>query len=144
MSSRQRGNAIVEFALVLPVLILITAGIVDVGRYAYYAIVVSNAARAGAAYGAQSSVSAADTTGIDSAVTADAGSEASSLNTPTTSYTCEDSSFNTVNCNSTFAYDYVSVTVSGTFKPLIAYPKVRGSIVISNTAKMRVLCPSCT
>jgi Flp pilus assembly protein TadG len=143
-NSSQRGNAIVEFALVLPVLITVTFGIVDVGRYAYYSIVVSNAARAGAAYGAQNDRTAGDTTGIQSAVTADAGSEASSLNTPTTTPICYNSSNSTISCGtggSSIATEYVQVTVSGTFKPLLKYPTVPGQMTISDTATMRVVCP---
>lgn len=142
-NSRQRGNAIVEFAFVLPVLIIITFGIVDVGRYAYYSIVIANAARAGAAYAAQNERTLDDATGIASAVTADAGNAASMLSAPTTSYTCQNSSFQTVNCldnQESVAWQYVQVTVQGTFNPLLSYPGLPGSLTISNTANMRVLC----
>ncbi len=49
--SKERGQSLVELALILPVLILVLLGILDFGRafYAYNAI--SNAAREGARYG---------------------------------------------------------------------------------------------
>lgn len=53
MKRGRSGNAIVEFALVLPFALLITLGIIALSRYAYLGIVVANAARAGALYGAQ-------------------------------------------------------------------------------------------
>ncbi|WP_323097583.1 TadE/TadG family type IV pilus assembly protein [Intrasporangium sp. YIM S08009] len=48
MSRRERGAAAVEFAIVLPVLFLVIAGIVDFGRAFYAQIELSNAAREGA------------------------------------------------------------------------------------------------
>lgn len=44
---KQRGQALVEFALILPVLMLILLGIFDVGRMVYAYNAVSNAAREG-------------------------------------------------------------------------------------------------
>src|SRR5262245_17088729 len=46
----RRGAAAVEFALVLPVMVLIALGCVDFGRFAYDYIALKNAARAGAEY----------------------------------------------------------------------------------------------
>ncbi len=48
---RRRGAAAVELAMILPVLMTIVLGCVDFGRFAYNYIAVTNAARAGAAYG---------------------------------------------------------------------------------------------
>jgi Flp pilus assembly protein TadG len=47
----RRGAAAVEFALILPLLITLVLGCIDFGRFAYYYIAVTNAARAGASYG---------------------------------------------------------------------------------------------
>jgi len=57
----QVGQALVEFALVLPVLLLILAAIVDFGRLFYSVLAVHHAAREGARYGV---VHAADDEGI--------------------------------------------------------------------------------
>ena len=46
------GQSLVEFALMLPLLILIMAGVLDLGRFAFAAMTVTNAAREGARYGA--------------------------------------------------------------------------------------------
>lgn len=48
---RYRGNAAVEFALVLPLLMLLLLGMLDWGHYFYVAQVVTNAAREGARAG---------------------------------------------------------------------------------------------
>src|SRR6516164_7862673 len=68
----QGGSSLLEFALlvafVLPPLLL---GVIEMGRYADLSILVGNAARAGAAYGAQTSITAADTQGITKAAASD-------------------------------------------------------------------------
>lgn len=46
-----KGNTLVEFALLLPILILILMGIFDLGRAFYAHNVITNAAREGARYG---------------------------------------------------------------------------------------------
>ena len=43
----QRGSAMVEFAVVLPMLAMLMIGLIDVGRYTYFAIMAAHAARAG-------------------------------------------------------------------------------------------------
>ena len=56
----QRGNALVEFALVLPLLLLIFAGIVDFGFLFQRYEVITNAAREGARIGVLPGYEAAD------------------------------------------------------------------------------------
>ena len=55
-----RGAAAVEFALLLPVFLLVIAGIVDFGRAFFTQITLTNAAREGARAAIVSTVSAAD------------------------------------------------------------------------------------
>src|SRR4029077_4635128 len=52
------GQSLVELALLTPILLLLVIGTVEMGRYAYLAIMVANAARAGADYGAQNPTTA--------------------------------------------------------------------------------------
>ena len=49
---RHRGQTLVEFALVIPVLLLLAVVIFDFGRAVYYYSAVQNAAREGARFGA--------------------------------------------------------------------------------------------
>src|SRR2546423_13172619 len=49
--SRPRGQAIVETALLLPILMLLVMGTADLGRVFYYSIAVTNAAREAARQG---------------------------------------------------------------------------------------------
>ena len=49
---KQKGQDLMEFALVLPILLLIIFGVLDLGRLFHSAITVTNAARVGARFGA--------------------------------------------------------------------------------------------
>ena len=46
---KTRGQAMVEFALVLPIFAILLFGIIDIGRYVYTANALSNGAREGGA-----------------------------------------------------------------------------------------------
>lgn len=47
----RRGATLVEFAIVVPLLVLIMIGCIDFGRFLYFYAVVTNAAQEGASYG---------------------------------------------------------------------------------------------
>jgi Flp pilus assembly protein TadG len=49
--NRSRGQALLEFALVLPIFLLIVFGIIDIGRYVYLTNAFNEGAREGARYG---------------------------------------------------------------------------------------------
>jgi Flp pilus assembly protein TadG len=142
----QAGLAIVEFTLAVPLLLLIFVGLVEVGRFAYYSILVANAARAGVQYGAQNMSNAQDDTGMQAAATNDAQNIASI--TAQSGRTCEctdgtttstqDCSNGTCALSSYHRVVYVWVTASGTFTSLFRYPGVPQSLSLSRTATMRV------
>ena len=129
-----------EFALVLPILMVLLIGLVDLGRAGYLGILTANAARAGAQYGAQSIFTSTDTTGMRSAAIADApGIGLTAL--PTT--VCSVNGGGLTNCPSnitgqTVVY-YVKVHVTGTFAPLVRYPGLPTSINIVGDSVMRVV-----
>ncbi len=68
----RRGQASVELALSLPLLLMMFLVVVETGRAFYIAISVANAARAGVQYGAQSLSTAADNAGMQAAAANDA------------------------------------------------------------------------
>ncbi len=49
---QSRGQSLVEFALLIPVLMFVLAGVLDLGRAYYSYVMITNAAREGASYGA--------------------------------------------------------------------------------------------
>ena len=69
---RDDGTSLAEFALVTPLLFLVLIGAIEIGRWATFDVTVANAARAGAAYGAQEPRTPSDNSGIESAVCTDA------------------------------------------------------------------------
>jgi Flp pilus assembly protein TadG len=73
-SKKENAQTMVEFALVFPIILLITYGIIEFGRMVFIYAVVTGSAREGARYGAAAGVGAngyiqyADCAGIRSAV----------------------------------------------------------------------------
>lgn len=61
----EAGGALIELALVLPVIVLIFVGTIDFGRVFYASQSLTNAARAGAQYGAHTPARSADFTGME-------------------------------------------------------------------------------
>lgn len=58
----RRGQSLVEFALILPIFLILVMGIFDLGRVVYYYSAIHNAAREGVRYG---SVQQCDIAGIE-------------------------------------------------------------------------------
>jgi len=49
----QKGQTLVEMAILIPIVLLLLIGVIEIGRYTYIGILVGNAARAGAEFGIQ-------------------------------------------------------------------------------------------
>ena len=144
--ARERGQSLVELAFVLPVLLLLLVGIIEIGRFAYYSILVANAARAGAQYGAQSLAAAADTTGISNAGTNDApGITAPNTLTVTSTQSCGCSTTSLGTCGTTPTgcaagrwLVYVQVTATGSFNSLFSYPGLPKTFAVTRVQQMVV------
>ena len=87
---RTRGQALVEFALVLPVLLLVVGGALDLGRLFFAYVSVENAAKEGAFFGATNPYCDASKAGCadPSNVTWHATNELSGLTGATVTVTC--------------------------------------------------------
>jgi len=79
---KRRGQALVEFAIALPVLMFLAAGTMEMGRGYSFAIATSNAARDGARFlaGKTAATNGAGTGGMCSLVTADLAAVTASAN----------------------------------------------------------------
>jgi Flp pilus assembly protein TadG len=147
----ERGTSVLELALVTPLLLLILLGIIDVGRYAQLSIVMAGAAREGVQYGAQSLVTAADTTGIQNAAVGDASSILTTSSVCVATWTCAQgtataqppTSCPTVppppSCPTSVSQDvYVQVTTQAAFAPLFRYPGLPNFAPVKSVMQMRV------
>ena len=97
-AKEEHGQALIETALVMPLLFLILLGVAEFSMASYAAIEVSNAALAGAQYGAQNPAYAADTAGIRAAAQNDAGNITLGTTTATESCTCSGGTGGVVSC----------------------------------------------
>ncbi len=86
-----RGQGLVEFALVLPLLVLIIFGVLDLGRAFYSLIAITNAAREGARYGAyHADDMAVGWTGVVAAVRREAAGSGIDLSSSPINVACPD------------------------------------------------------
>jgi Flp pilus assembly protein TadG len=125
LGKSEAGAALVEFAVILPILALLLTGVIDFGRYMYDGILAANAARAGAQYGAQTLFTAASDAGMENAALADA-QNLPGLTATATHFT------------GTNGATYVQVNTTGSFTPWIHYPGLPTSVTVSGSAIMRV------
>jgi Flp pilus assembly protein TadG len=141
------GGALHELALVAPLLALLLLGLTELGRFAYFSILVANAASAGVQYGAQTLETANDSTGMANAAENDAGvgvlnpspaptSYCECYPSPGSSFTCPTAAPTCTSGN--HPVYYVQVTTQGTFSSLFHYPGLPTSVTVSRKAVMRV------
>lgn len=152
----EQGAAFIEFAIVLPLLALLVVGVVETGRWLAFGVQLSNAAHAGAQFGAQNPGLAYDTGDIASAACNDSqfscttstpspgrtaapdtmfvtSSVSCAYSNGTTSTSCPTPSSSSVQRNM-----YLQVSTSGTFKPLMRVPLMPNSVPMSASAIIQV------
>jgi Flp pilus assembly protein TadG len=133
------AQAAVEFAMLLPVLIVLLMFVGEFLRVYYTAIELNNAARAGVQYGVHSPANAADFAGMQQAALQD-GSDVGGM-TATASQFCECSDGSGVSCGTADACAdervYVEVDTAATFYTLTDWPGIPKSIALSGKAVMR-------
>jgi hypothetical protein len=83
IARREDAQSLVELALLMPLFLLLLLGSTEVARFAWTAVLTANAARAGAAYGCQSVITATDLAGIQAVALKD-GVNLVNLNTTRT------------------------------------------------------------
>ena len=142
---QEKGAAVAELAVTLPLLVFIMVGAVDLGRLWADVISVSNAAHAGAQYGAQSEAAASYTAGIEGAVFYDLGTTSDAdpdLDVTAESY-CECSDGRTVACDAHCGFPdptprkYVDVAIDRTFRPMLNYPGFPRVVNVTVAARQR-------
>ncbi len=139
----ERGQALVETALVSPLLFLLLLGAAELARVAYAAIEVTNAARAAVQFAAQSPEIVWEKGGITSAAQADALNLMSSgvTATLTPGYACTDGTVVTYDLSGaplcatgSHWVQTATVTTSVAFDPLIHLPFLPDTITLHGQA----------
>jgi Flp pilus assembly protein TadG len=129
------GQALVEVAISVPLLLLLLLGAEEFARIAYASIEVSNAASAAALYAASSRGNAANSTNISAMALNDAANlgagtgGAVTVTNISTSCTCANTAYTPTSCtdnttctnNNTAMVETVTVNTQVTYKPLISY-----------------------
>jgi Flp pilus assembly protein TadG len=127
---REEAQSLVELALLTPLFILLLLGSAEFARFGWAAVLTSNAARAGAAYGSQNAVTAIDTAGIQSVAASDSVNLTGLATTSSVSCVCSNGTA-IPDCTKALTYcpassgtilDYVQVSTSSTVSPLVHYP----------------------
>ena len=137
----ESGSAVVELAVVFPILALLALGVCEFGRLYYTAIAVAGAARAGAQYGAQSTLTSIDSASMNQAARNEAVDVGNVAVSSSRFCRCPDGS--TPSCTGSCAgfggpEVFVRVSASKTVTFLMTYPGLPSSIPMSRTATLRV------
>jgi Flp pilus assembly protein TadG len=139
---RENGQAILELVLVLPILLMLTLGVIEFGRAAYYDIAVADAARAGAQFASQSLADAADVNSITQAALSNSQLD---MGAPVTvnvqpSCACPGGGVAGGCPTSGCAYPivYVTVTTNYTLNPLFSYPGISSNFILNGSSTLPV------
>ena len=113
-----RASSVLELALLVPIFSAFVIGSAQFGLLCYTSIEVSQAARAGVAYGSQSSTTASDTTGMQTAATNAAPNIAGMTATASQFWVCSNS----------MSYHYTAAPTCTTGNHSIHYVQVNTSV----------------
>ena len=130
---RTHGQSIVEFAFVLPLMLLFLVIAADFGRAYTAYLTISSSAREGATYASRSSDNAANTGEIETRAKAEVGPDGEIWNEPITVTPSDCSS------SDPQGYDCIQVTVDYTFKPIFLIGPIPDEVEMQRTVRMRVL-----
>ena len=135
---RRRGSALVELALISPLLLVLLAGVLNYGFALRTAAAVTTAAHAGAQYGSMSTANANNSAGIRAAAL-NAEPNVSGM-TVSSAVSCECPGGTAVNCSGSCTGNmlmYVQVTASATAATFFSYSGLPFTGTVTSTATMR-------
>ena len=138
------GSALAEIAVVLPMLVVLLIGLIEVGRFGSYIIMTANAARAGAQYGAQNTITALDTAGMKASAKNDAQNDGGLSANAITFCQCADGTGSTclaTDCASSHRLIFVEVDTTGNWQSMTHFPGLPASlrtITVQGKSVMRV------
>ncbi len=130
--SRRRAAVVVELALILPVLLILVLGAIDLGRVAYDQMILTNAARLGANFGSltQPPPSSPEWVATVSERVVEEAQQLAGFNEADLEVLVEVLRDQDV--------DWVEVRVSYPFRAMVAWPGMAGEVRISRRVRMPV------
>jgi Flp pilus assembly protein TadG len=142
---RDDAQSIVELALLMPLFLLLLLGSTEFAHFAWAAVLASNAARAGASFGAVSITNAANLAGIQAAAAADSVNITGLTTTRTRPCACSDGTA-IQDCTNSLAscpspktiINYVQVNTTVTVTPLGRYAGLPTSFTATGQSIMVV------
>lgn len=153
---REEGQALVETAVSAGLLFAMLLGAAEFSQLAYYAIEVSNSAKAAALYGAQNHSTATNVAGMLAA--AQSENSAVTLVSPTTggftttdgytctcsgggttSVSCSNNSVTSPSCSNSYTEVTLTVQTQVSFTPVVHIPGITGPFKFTATAKQKVI-----
>jgi Flp pilus assembly protein TadG len=132
------GGAALELIVILPLILLLLIGVADYGRAFFTSVAVTNAARAGAEFGAQGPSTSGDTVSMRKFAQSDA-QEAGSITVSARRY-CECAGVShacTACAGGEAPAVFVEVTATKALSMLLPYPGLPRTVTISRTATFR-------
>jgi Flp pilus assembly protein TadG len=146
--AHESGQALVETALTMPILLFMLVGAFELGQVAYVSIEVANSAKAAVQYGAQNPGTSAQTAIMQTLAVNEAADYGISLNTPigvTSSCSCVSGGSATANpsCGACPSGNYpvhtLTVTTSAPYTPVFHIPGIGPSFTVRGRAVQEVL-----
>ena len=138
----EHGQALIETALALPVLLLVLVGLFEFALASYESIEVTNAALAGVQYGAQNATTDGDTTGIQTAAANDAGNLTLGTTNVVLSCICSNGTASTcksTDCAGSNIETILTVQTQATFDPGFHLPGIPTTFTLHGQAVQKVL-----
>jgi Flp pilus assembly protein TadG len=139
------GAAAVELALLLPTMVMLVIGMVDVGALAYQQMQVTAAAHAGALWALQNATSGGNVnlTSVSAAVTGSTGLTVTADPAPTRFTACVSGGAVTATTGSSCASGgtprwYVQVNAQASVSPIIAWATITTPTTLKATALVRI------
>lgn len=139
---KEQGQALVELALGLPLLVLLLLGAVEFALATFASIEVSNAASAAVQYGGQNTTTAADTAGIQTAASNDAPDITLGTTTVSLSCICSDGSASTCavgDCSTSNIEKVLTVQTQSVFDPGIHLPGLSTTYTLRGRAVRKII-----
>jgi Flp pilus assembly protein TadG len=139
---KRSGSALIEFALVVPMFLLVCVAGIDLGRAFNAAMMLTGATRTALEYAGESANTASDTTGITNLITTGTGN-AAGLSVSVVQFCSCSVGGPQVLCSNTCTGKlvYVQITATEPFQPVAAWPYLPQPLNLTRSGTIRVAYP---